>query len=144
MSTRARQEELIEDYLLIDNDRERFQLIVETAGASAKPYPEDFRTDSHLVPGCVSKMWLATRPTPEGAVELLIESESPALHSIGALFSRIYTDGSPQEILDTEPEFVERLGIDRHLTPTRLRGLRNLRRTLINSVTALFLSVPEE
>lgn len=144
MSARARQEELIDDYMLLDDLRERFQLIVETAGASARTYPEEFRTDSRLIPGCVSRIWLATRLSPEETVDLFIESESPALHSIGALFSRIYCNEDPQEVLDTEPEFIERLGIDRHLTPTRLRGLRQLRRTLVENVRALTLPAAEE
>jgi cysteine desulfuration protein SufE len=70
-------------------------------------------------------------------VDVLIESESPALAGIAALFSRVYSGSPPAEILATEPDFIERLGIDRHLTPTRARGLRRLREMLVERVKGL-------
>lgn len=137
MSASARQDLLVEEYGLIDDPRERFQIIVETAGGGATPLLESERTEQNLVPGCVSKVWLALRPQGDGTVEVLIESESPALAGIAALFCRIYSEASPAEILATAPDFIERLGIDRFLTPTRARGLRRLREMLVERVSEL-------
>lgn len=137
MSASARQDLLVEEYGLIDDPRERFQIIVETAGGGSAPLPESERTEQNLVPGCVSKVWLALRPQGGGTVEVLIESESPALAGIAALFCRVYSGSNPTEILATEPNFIERLGIDRFLTPTRARGLRRLREMLVERVSEL-------
>lgn len=137
MSASARQDLLVEEYGLIDDPRERFQIIVETAGGGSTPLPESERTEQNLVPGCVSKVWLALRPQGDGTVEVLIESESPALAGIAALFCRVYSGSNPTEILATEPNFIERLGIDRFLTPTRARGLRRLREMLVERVSEL-------
>jgi len=137
MSASARQDLLVEEYGLIDDPRERFQIIVETAGGGSTPLPESERTEQNLVPGCVSKVWLALRPQGGGTVEVLIESESPALAGIAALFCRVYSGSNPAEILATEPNFIERLGIDRFLTPTRARGLRRLREMLVERVSEL-------
>ncbi len=136
MTASDRQNLLVEEYLLIEDPRERFQLIVETAAAGMPPLPEEERRDENLVPGCVSRVWLSVRRGEGGALEVDIESESPALSGISALFRRIYTGATPGEVLATEPDFVERLGIDRHLTPTRLRGLRRLRERLVEQATA--------
>ncbi len=137
MTASGRQDLLVEDYRLIDDPRERFQLIVETAAAGAPSLAEAERTEANLVPGCVSKVWLALRPQADGTVDVLIESESPALAGIAALFCRVYSGSPPAEILATEPDFIERLGIDRHLTPTRARGLRRLREMLFERVKGL-------
>lgn len=137
MSASARQDLLVEEYGLIDDPRERFQIIVETAGGGSTPLLESERTKQNLVPGCVSKVWLALRPQGGGTVEVLIESESPALAGIAALFCRVYSGSNPTEILATEPNFIERLGIDRFLTPTRARGLRRLREMLVERVSEL-------
>lgn len=130
MTAEQRQDQLIEEYRLIPEARERFQLIVETAGRSGT-VPDQERCDANLVPGCVSRVWLSVLPRAGGSVEVMIESESPALSGIAGLFRRVYSGSTPGEILSTEPRFIEALGIDRFLTPTRLRGLRRLREVLV-------------
>lgn len=136
MTARERQDLLVEDYGMIENSFERFQLIVDTAHSSLAPFPEDLRTDDRLVPGCVSRVWLAVAGTGDGHFEVMIDSEAPALKSIGALFCRIYSGASRSEILETPPDFIDRLAIDRHLTPTRLRGLSQIRKTLVERASA--------
>jgi len=136
MTVRERQNLLVEDYGVIEDSFERFQLIVDTAHNSLAPFPEELRTDDRLVPGCVSRVWLAVRETGAGHFEVMIDSEAPALKSIGALFCRVYSDAPGADIAGTPPDFIERLAIDRHLTPTRLRGLSQIRRTLVELVSA--------
>ena len=135
MTARERQDRLVDDYGISGNSFERFQLIVDTAHSSLAPFPEDRRTDDRLVPGCVSRVWLAIAARGDGTFEVMIDSEAPALKSIGALFCRIYSGASRPEILETPPDFIDRLAIDRHLTPTRLRGLSQIRKTLVELVT---------
>lgn len=136
MTANQRQEQLIEEYSLIPDARERFQLIVETAGGQGN-VPDSERCDANLVPGCVSRVWLSVLPRAGGTVEVAIESESPALSGIAGLFRRIYSGATPGEILSTEPVFIEALAIDRFLTPTRLRGLRRLREKLVEQTRKL-------
>jgi cysteine desulfuration protein SufE len=137
MTASGRQDLVVEEYGLIDDPRERFQIIVETAAAGAAALTEEERIEANLVPGCVSKVWLVLRPKSDGTVNVIVESESPALAGIASLFCRVYSGSPPSEIVATEPDFIERLGIDRHLTPTRTRGLRRLREMLVERVKAL-------
>jgi len=137
MNAAARRDFLVEEYGVIDDPRERFQLIVETAAAGFPALTDAEKTEANLVPGCVSRVWLALRPQNDGTVEVLIGSESPALGAMAALFCRVYSGSTPTEILTTEPDFIERLGIDRLLSPTRARGLLRLRERLVERVTAL-------
>lgn len=130
MTPAERQEEIISDYLLIEDSFERFQLIVETAGSPSADYPEIDRNDGHLVPGCVSRVWLSVRETEEG-VEIHIDSEAPALKGIAGLISRIYSGGSNEQIREVELDFIERLDMERHITPTRLRGISNIRNGIL-------------
>jgi len=131
MTAEQRQDLIVEEYAVIADVRERFQVIVETAAASMRPFPDEERLDQNLVPGCVSRVWLAVRNKEDGSMDVWVESESPALRGIAALFCRIYSGAIAAEIVATEPDFVARLGIDRHLTPTRLRGLGRLRERLV-------------
>lgn len=137
MTAGDRQRELIEDFLLIGDPRERFQVIVETGSSRLEAFPDEFRNDDNLVPGCVSKVWMALWRREDGRIELRIDSESPALRSIAALFCRIYSGSPDREIIDTGPDFIEALKIDLNLTPTRMRGLRHLRQLIVESVIGL-------
>ena len=130
MSVIARQQQLIDDYGIIPDPLERFQLIVESGGGSAEPFPEESRVDGNLVPGCVSKVWV-TGSVKGGVLDLKIDSEAPALAAIGTLLCRLYSGADVSEILAVEPGFIAVLGIDRNLTPTRLRGLGNIRTRII-------------
>ena len=132
-----RQKLLIDDYAFIDDHRERFQIIVETAGLQAPAFPDGFRTDANLVEGCLSKVWMTVLIGGGGEVEVCIDSESPALRSIGALFCRIYSGASPEDVVATEPEFLHSLKIDLNLTPTRPRGVSRIRQKLVESISAL-------
>lgn len=130
MSVRERQQQLIEDYGVIPDPLERFQLIVESGGGSSDPFPEACRVDANLVPGCVSKVWV-TGSLDEEILDLRIDSEAPVLAAIGSLLCRLYSGAEVSEIIEVEPEFVTELDIDRNLTPTRLRGLGNIRKRII-------------
>ena len=130
MSVRARQEQLIEDYGIIPDPLERFQLIVESRGGGADIFPEEARTEVNLVPGCVSKVWV-TGAVDNGVLDLRIDSEAPALAAIGTLMCRLYSGAEAAEVVAVEPDFIVELGIDRNLTPTRLRGLGNIRKRIV-------------
>ena len=134
MTAAQHQDLIVDEYAVIADSRERFQVIVETAAASMRRFPDEERLDENLVPGCVSRVWLAVRDREDGSIDVWVESEAPALHGIAALFCRVYSGATAAEILATEPDFVTRLGIDRHLTSTRLRGLGRLRERLVDQV----------
>ena len=134
MTASERQEEVIEDFGLIEDPLERFQVIVETAGQGK--FPEHFRVDDFLVPGCTSRVWLAAW-CEDQLVRVALDSDAPALKGVGALFERIYSESSKDEICALEPDFIQRLGIDRQLTPTRQRGIANIRRRLVEIVEGL-------
>lgn len=137
ITVEERQRAIIDDYLLIEDPRERFQVIVETGASLLESFPEKFRNDDHLVPGCVSKVWIALWQGDDGVIELRIDSESPALRGIGALYCRLYSGASGQEIIDTDPVFIATLKIDLNLTPTRMRGLHRIRELIVESATGL-------
>lgn len=134
MTARERQEEVVSDYGVIEDPLERFQVIVETA--RGVELPEGFRRDEYLVPGCTSQVWLGVWGET-GTVQVAIDSDAPALRGVGALFSKIYSGATSAEIREVEPDFIQALAIDRQLTPTRRRGLANIRNRLVEIVEQL-------
>lgn len=132
MTLEEKQRSLIEDYSLIEDPTERFSAIVDL-GRKSPPYPEQERTEAHLVPGCTSRVWLTgwlEEGTAENVCQFRVDSETPSVHGVATMLCTLYSGASPAAVATVEPDFLTALGIDRHLTPTRLRGLGNVRRRI--------------
>lgn len=134
MTAAARQEFLIEEYAIIDDPHERFQAFISDLRPPTWMGPE--QPGGNLVPGCVSRVWLEAR-LADGTPEFGVLSESPALQAIGNHLARIYSGATLEEIERVEPEFIERLGIVRFLTPTRQRGIRHIRAMIVSRAREL-------
>ncbi len=125
MNLAEKQQQLLEDLLLIEDTQERLSVIVSRAGKRTTLAPEE-RTDARRVPGCVSLVWLV--PTlSDGRCHFRCEADSPVVRGLVFLLCDLYSDCTPQEIVAIEPTLIEGLGLPRQLSPTRLNGLRSVR-----------------
>lgn len=117
------QDEIIEEFEAFDDWMGRYQLLVEYANELKKnPLPAEDKTDSNLIDGCQSKVWF-TAKMQDG--KLLFKGDSDALlvKGIVALLISVLSDHTPEEILKTELYFIERIGLQEHLSPTRSNGV---------------------
>ena len=78
--------------------------------------------DDNLLDGCQSRVWLIAEGDAD-AIELRANSDAAIVSGLIALLLKIYSGRSARDILETEPEFISALGLDRHLSPTRANGL---------------------
>jgi len=129
MGLREKQRELIEDYSIIEDTTERFSAIVDRGRRSA-PLPETARGDGNLVPGCTSRVWLTGWLDETGACQFRAEADAPSIHGVSALLCDLYSGAPPVEVVATEPECLAALQIDKMLSPTRLRGIAQIRRRI--------------
>ncbi len=130
MDLAEKQRGLIEDFSLIEDPAERFAAIIDR-GRRAPDYPDHARTDSRLVPGCASRVWLTGwQDDKDGTCEFRVDADAPSIQGVAALLCELYSGAPPEEVVAVEPECLEALGIHRQLTPTRLRGLAQVRRRI--------------
>lgn len=125
-SLAERQQRLIARYRVIDDVHERLAAIVAHKTTLA-PLTAGERIEANLVSGCVSRVWLAGS-LENGLLRLRLDAESALVRGIATLLCEIYDGTPPEEVVATEPEVFEALGLDRLLSPTRLNGLANIRR----------------
>ena len=128
MSPQQNQTALIERYSILPDPQERLAAIISRRPA-LPPVPLEQRTESHLVAGCQSRVWI-TGTVEAGRCHFQMEAESALVRGLVAMLCEICEGATPEEI-DTqiflEPELFETLGIARNLTPTRLNGLNAVR-----------------
>ena len=115
------QQEIISDFKLFDNWLDRYQYLIDL-GKALPPLDESEKTDDILLHGCQSRVWLIIEGNAD---EVIIRANSDAAIVSGliALLVRLYSGASAQQILDTQPEFINALGLQQHLSATRANGL---------------------
>ena len=92
-------------------------------GGEQEPLPEQYKTESNLIDGCQSRVWLQADLTEEGLVHFQAESDALIVKGIVALLIRVLSDHTPDEILSADLHFIEEIGLKEHLSPTRSNGL---------------------
>ncbi len=121
MSAQDAQAELIEEFSLFDNWMDRYQYIIDM-GKQLPAFPDDLKTPETKIQGCQSNVWMHHERQGDN-VHFQATSDAAIVSGLIAVLMRIYNDRSPEEIVDTPPSFLEELGLDKHLSPTRSNGL---------------------
>ena len=115
------QDEIIEEFSGFDDWLDRYQLLIDL-GSDQEPLPEEYKNDNNLIEGCQSRVWLQA-DLIDGKVQFRAESDALIVKGIVSLLIKVYSGHTPDEILSTEPYFVEAIGLKEHLSPTRSNGL---------------------
>ena len=115
------QDEIIEEFSGFDDWMDKYQLLIDLGNEQA-PLDEKYKTESNLIDGCQSRVWLQCDYT-DGLLHFTAESDALIVKGIIALLIRVLTDHTPQEIIDANLYFIDRIGLKEHLSPTRSNGL---------------------
>jgi len=118
----ADQAALIEEFELFDNWLDRYQYLIDL-GRKLPDFPEEWKTDDYRLHGCQSQVWLKALQQGD-RLEFQAISDSAIVSGLIALLIRIYSGRLPAEILATQPDFIDAIGLHQHLSPTRSNGLR--------------------
>ena len=115
------QDEIIAEFSDFDDWMDRYQMLIDM-GSEQPPLEEKYKTEQNLIDGCQSRVWLQA-DLVDGKLQFRAESDALIVKGIVALLVRVLTDHTPQEILDADLYFIERIGLREHLSPTRSNGL---------------------
>ena len=121
MSINEIQDEIIAEFSDFDDWMDRYQLLIDM-GSEQEPLDEQYKTEQNLIDGCQSRVWLQA-DLIDGMVHFRAESDALIVKGIVALLVRVLSGHTPQEILDADLYFIDRIGLREHLSPTRSNGL---------------------
>ena len=116
------QDDIVEEFSAFDDWMDKYALLIEL-GNSLEPFDEQYKTDNYLIEGCQSRVWLCAS-YQDGTITYRAESDAVIVKGIVSLLIKVLSGHTPQEILDADLYFVERIGLNEHLSPTRSNGLR--------------------
>jgi cysteine desulfuration protein SufE len=115
------QNEIVKEFETVSEWDDKYARLIKF-GRDLAPFPEEFRTDKNKIEGCQSQVWL-NATFVEGKVIIDADSDSTIVKGLAALLVQVYSNQTPTEILASPPSFLNKIGIDSHLSPTRKNGL---------------------
>ena len=118
------QDEIIEEFSEFTDWMDKYSLLIEW-GNGLDGFDEKYRIDQNLIEGCQSKVWLYAS-MENGKIRYTAESDAIIVKGIVALLIRVLDNHTPNEILDSDLYFIDKIGLKEHLTPTRSNGLLSL------------------
>lgn len=121
MTINELQDNVIEEFSAFDDWMDKYALLIDL-GNSLPPLEDKYKTESNLIEGCQSRVWLQA-DYEEGKIIFKGESDAVIVKGIVSLLINVLTGHTPQEILDTDLYFIEQIGLKEHLSPTRSNGL---------------------
>ena len=112
---------MIEEFADFTDWMDKYQLLIDL-GNDLQQLDDKYKTEDNLIDGCQSRVWLHADYV-DGKINFTAESDALIVKGIIALLIRVLSGHTPQEILDADLYFIERIGLKDHLSPTRSNGL---------------------
>ena len=115
------QNEIIDEFSLFEDWMQRYEYMIEL-GKSIELIDSSKKIDSNLIKGCQSKLWLHAELNND---KLIFKADSEAIitKGIAAVLLRVFSNQTPKDILNANLDFVDKIGLKEHLSPTRANGL---------------------
>lgn len=115
------QQEIVDEFSDIEDWMDRYAYIIDL-GNALPPIDEKYKTPSHLIEGCQSRVWLNAEEV-DGKVEFTADSDAIIVKGIISLLIKVLNGHTPDEILNADLWFIDKIGLSEHLSPTRSNGL---------------------
>ncbi|HVS52243.1 MAG TPA: SufE family protein [Opitutaceae bacterium] len=125
MPLRRKLQQLLDELAAVDDPQERLALVLDRA-KKIPPLPAAARTAAHRVPGCISPVWLHSEMHGDHCI-FHGDAESPLVRGLVVLLCEFHRGATPAQILATDADPLDALGLARHLSPTRRNGLAAVR-----------------
>ncbi|GIZ07885.1 SufE family protein [Flavobacterium sp. UMI-01] len=121
MTIKAIQDEIVDEFSMFDDWMERYEYIIEL-GKKLPLIKEEYKTDNNLIKGCQSKVWLQGEQADDKVV-FTADSDAILTKGIIAILIRVFSNQTPNDIIDADMSFIDKIGLKEHLSPTRANGL---------------------
>ena len=118
------QDEVIAEFNDFDDWMDRYQLLIDL-GNEQEPLDEKYKTEQNLIEGCQSRVWLQADEV-DGKIIFQAESDALIVKGIISLLIKVLSGHTPDEILNADLYFIDKIGLKEHLSPTRSNGLLSM------------------
>ena len=118
------QEKIIAEFDVFEDWLDKYNYLIELSNDLPIMDPK-YKTNEYLINGCQSKVWLRA-DLLDGKIRFTADSDAIITKGIVSLLIRVLSDRDPEEIMDTDLVFIDRIGLRENLSPTRSNGLLSM------------------
>ena len=115
------EQEIIEEFEVFDDWMGKYEYLIDM-GKSLPMIDEKYKAENKLIKGCQSRVWMHSE-FKDGKIIYTADSDAIITKGMVALMIRVLSDHTPDEIINSKLDFVEKIGLRQHLSPTRSNGL---------------------
>ena len=124
MSIRQKQDEIVSEFALFDDWMQKYEYMIEL-GKSLPLISQNNKSDDNIIKGCQSKVWLHAELIKE-KINFTADSDAIITKGIIAILLRVFSGHHPTEIIESDTEFIDKIGLKEHLSPSRANGLGSM------------------
>ena len=124
MSIRQKQDEIVSEFALFDDWMQKYEYMIEL-GKSLPLISENNKTDDNIIKGCQSKVLLHAELN-KNKINFTADSDAIITKGIIAILLRVFSGHHPTEIIESDTEFIDKIGLKEHLSPSRANGLGSM------------------
>ena len=128
MTIKDIQEEIIDEFSMFEDWEERYQYMIDL-GKTLPLIDEQYKTDSNIIKGCQSKVWVHAEMDKD-KIAFTADSDAIITKGIIAILIRVFSNQHPNDIIESDTNFIDEIGLKEHLSPTRANGLVSMIRQL--------------
>jgi len=121
MTINDRQDQIIDEFNMFDDWMDKYALLIDF-GNSLEALDDKYKTTQNIIEGCQSRVWLQAE-MQDGKIVFKGDSDAILVKGIVKLLIDVFSNHTPDEIINTDLYFVEKIGLREHLSPTRSNGL---------------------
>tara|TARA_B100001250_G_C19165022_1_gene514094 strand:- start:63 stop:479 length:417 start_codon:yes stop_codon:yes gene_type:complete len=118
------QQNLIQDFEFFEDWTQKYEYMIELSKGLDK-MDQEMKSDKNIIKGCQSKVWLHADYS-DGKIKFLADSEAIITRGIIAILLMVFNNKTPNEIINSDISFIEKIGLKEHLSPNRANGLYSM------------------
>ena len=116
------QDEIVEEFSDYSDWMDKYSYLIEI-GNDMPPFPEEQRLQQNVIEGCQSTVWIYASLTDDKKIHFEADADAIIVKGIVGLLIRVLSDQTPDDILNADLYFIDKIGLKENLTPTRSNGL---------------------
>ena len=128
MTIEEKRDQLVNELMPFEDAFERFAYVIDRA-KSHPSLDKNYKIDTFLIKGCISQLWIFPQ-FKDGKCYFRADSDAAITKGTAGLLRELYSDETPGDVIELEPDFLADVGITQHLSPNRRNGLTSVRQKI--------------
>ncbi len=128
MTIEEKRDQLVDELMPFEDHFERFAYVIDRAKA-VPALDDEYKIDTFLIKGCISQLWIFPQ-FKDGKCHYQADSDAAITKGTASLLCELYSNETPESVIELEPDFLAEVGITQHLSPNRRNGLTSVRQKI--------------